>query len=551
VERRGDLEMIKKVIGGLLILLLLSGLVACAGENTGTTSQSPTVNPTPTPGPEPGINFNRTTDVIVSQGEKAEIILSLTNQSSKELKIDPFPPQIQIVKLPDVKPPYSVVRTFSAGNEELLLQPGESAMRSFTWDQKNDSGEQVPPGWYGVEVTTSTSSGSVQSVLVLPPEGVMGKAIEVNQSQTVNGITFKLERVVLAQKGMNIYAFNTPPDYSLPQGTQLPPPQFMSLHAEAEYSIDGGVIKQTYPSSIDFLDSGMRHTWYQYLDPVPQNSHKLTFRITRLGDWEGPWEFEVSLESGLPFDAGIGIANNQERFNSGDTVMYGIGITNLSSDKLTIDPYPPAMWIKQVEQDKVVYSEPAGDRTQDISAEDPQRLYRTKGVWDQMDNNGLQVDPGCYEMGYEYEINEQVTGKKYTLNLTTRFEIVEPDSAINKSLEVNQSLTAGELTVTLERIELNAANVKAYIFFIPPGYTPPGDRPPEQLAESLLNLIAEYSIDGGVVRTTLNSEAEFNQSGARLIWRLDPIPVGSQELTLTINQLGDWKGPWVFKVKLN
>jgi hypothetical protein len=32
------------------------------------------------------------------------------------------------------------------------------------------------------------------------------------------------------------------------------------------------------------------------LDPVPSDARKLTFTITRLGDWEGPWEFHVPLE---------------------------------------------------------------------------------------------------------------------------------------------------------------------------------------------------------------------------------------------------------------
>jgi flagellar hook assembly protein FlgD len=547
--------MIKKIIAGLSVLFMLFSLIACAGVNTETTSPSPsfsltstlpTPNPTVTPAPEPGININRTSDVIVAYGEIAEITFSFTNQASKTLTIAPFPPEIKIIKLPEVKPPILVVRYFLEGNSDQLVQPGESYTRTIYWDQKNHSGEQVPPGWYGVEVTTSTGRGLGQSVLVLPPEGVMGKAIEVNQSRTVNGITFNLERVVLNQKGMNIYAFNTPPDYNLPQGSQLPPPQFMSLHAEAEYSIDNGVIKQTYPSSIDFKDSGMEHVWYQYLDPVPQNSHKLTFRITRLGDWEGPWEFEVSLESGVPFTSGMN--TDKKSYLPGEQVTYGSSITNLSSGTMTIDPFPPARQIKSLDQDKVVISEPAGTRTWEIM---PAPFYHNTGSWDQRDSNGDQVPPGLYEIAFEYILIEQNTSKSYPLNLEYEFQIVSPESALNKSLEINQSITAEELTITLERLELNAAGGKAFIFFIPPGYTMSEDHPPRELSESLFNSIAEYSLDGGVGRTALNSESEFNQSGARLIWNLDPVPVGSQELVFTVDHLGNWNGPWIFKVKLD
>jgi hypothetical protein len=77
---------------------------------------------------------------------------------------------------------------------------------------------QVSPGWYSVEVTLATSRGSAYRILVLPPEGVMEKMIEVNQSQTVNGITITLDRVELTATGMKVYAFSTPPDYNLPQG---------------------------------------------------------------------------------------------------------------------------------------------------------------------------------------------------------------------------------------------------------------------------------------------------------------------------------------------
>jgi len=248
--------------------------------------------PTPAPGPAPGpgislgVKFDRVPDVVASYGEKAKINLSFTNAASETRTISPFPPEIRIIELPNLRPPDRVVRAFPVGKNELALQPGESVSHSINWDQNDDSGEQVSPGWYSVEVTLATSRGSATRVLVLPLEGVMGKTIEVNQSQTVNGITITLERVELTDTGMKVYAFNTPPDYNLPQGPMLAPPEFMALHAFAEYGVNGGVMKQTFPSAIRFLDNGM----------VPKNAKELTFRITKLGDWEGPWEFKIPLE---------------------------------------------------------------------------------------------------------------------------------------------------------------------------------------------------------------------------------------------------------------
>ncbi len=287
----------KKLVIGILLLFLLFIPIACTGETAAPTS-SPATEPVPTPAPGParGIRFDRVPDVIGPYGEKVETSLSFTNEASEPHTISPFPPDIKIIDLPNLQPPDSVVRAFPVGKDEQALQPGESVPYIVNWDQKNDSGQQVSPGWYSVEVTLATSRGSATRVLVLPPEGVMEKTIEVNQSQTVNNIAITLERVELTSTGMKVYAFNIPPDYSLPQGPMLAPPQFMILHAFAEYGIDGGIMKQANPSGIRFLENGMLHTWDDYLDPVPKNAKELTFRITKLGDWEGHWEFKVPLE---------------------------------------------------------------------------------------------------------------------------------------------------------------------------------------------------------------------------------------------------------------
>jgi flagellar hook assembly protein FlgD len=539
--------MTKKIIVRLLVLFLLFTLVACAGKSMEPTSPSQTSNPTPAPGPERGIRFDRVPDVIASYGDKVEINLSFTNEASEPRTISLFPPEIRIIELPDVKPPGIIVKAFPVGNGKLDLRPGESASHSVNWDQKNSSGEQVPPGWYSVEVTLATSRGSATRVLVLPPEGVMEKTIEVNQSETVNGITITLERVELAATGMKVYAFNIPPDYNLPQGPMLAPPQFMALHADAEYSVDSGVIKETFPSGISFLENGMQHTWAEYLDPVPQNSRELTFRITKLGDWEGPWEFVLPLDDELPFRINVSTA---PAHLPGERIMFGIGITNSSSGTITIDPFAPAMWIKQVGQDKAVYSSPAGTRTYDIGTNPP--FFPNKDTWDQKDNNGQQVAPGWYEIGYEYVIIEQRTGKRYTANPTARFQIVNPDSAMNKNLDVNRSVTEEGITVTLKSIDMNAVGTKVYTLTTPPGYSLPKEHPPYELESLMTNSMAEYSMDGGAIKQVKSGGGKADADGLTLTWDdLDPMPVDADEITFTITQLGDLQGRWEYKIQLN
>ena len=155
----------------------------------------------------------------------------------------------------------------------------------------------MPSGEYNFEVDTTIDDGPFIGawikVVVVPKGGSIGKTIEVNQSQTVDGITFTLQKVELSAKGMIVTAFNTPPGYSLPQGPNLAPPQFM-VHATGSYSIDTGIPVSAGYSGIRFLDSGVLHTWVVNM-PVPKDARTLIFTITSLGDWQGQWSFKVPL----------------------------------------------------------------------------------------------------------------------------------------------------------------------------------------------------------------------------------------------------------------
>ncbi len=67
----------------------------------------------------------------------------------------------------------------------------------------------------------------------------------------------------------------------------------------AYYSVDGG-------PAIEALGPGQRYvnhdieddialSWTE-LDPVPSDARILTFTITRMGEWQGPWEFVIVLQ---------------------------------------------------------------------------------------------------------------------------------------------------------------------------------------------------------------------------------------------------------------
>jgi hypothetical protein len=250
----------------------------------------------------------------------------------------------------------------------------------------------------------------------------------------------------------------------------------------------------------------------------------------------------ATIESGLPFTASLNTAKTS--YLPGEEIKYGEAIVNKSSGTMTIDPFPPAWQIKSVDQNKITISEPAGTGTQDIL---PTPFYHSMGSWDQKDSNGNQVPSGRYEISFNYVLIEQNTSKKYTADLKYEFQIAAPDSAMNKLLIMNQTVTEEGIAVTLERIELNAVEAKVYLFTVPPGYSLPEGRPPEQ-SEVLAKSIVEYSVDGSPTKRAKYFEGEFNQSGARLIWSLDPVPLDAKEIVITITKLGDQEGKWEYEV---
>jgi hypothetical protein len=131
-------------------------------------------------------------------------------------------------------------------------------------------------------------------------EGVLlavaaSKVIEVNQTRTVDGVAITLERVELFATESIVYAFNRPPDYTMPRDPESPPPSLQGLLASAQYSIDGGPVIDAGTSEINFLDNGMQHI-FSIHETISEDAVELTFIITGLGELHGPWQFVISLQ---------------------------------------------------------------------------------------------------------------------------------------------------------------------------------------------------------------------------------------------------------------
>lgn len=244
-------------------------------------------------------------------GEEITITLSIQNVTEAPFIVSPYIPELYIWHLSggsDEK-----VRIFGAGTDNLSLDPGQTATFTTIWDQSNDQDQQVPYGSYYISVgqflTTINETAvtleiplSVPLVItILPAQGVMEKTIEINKTIEAAEGTVTLERIELSATEMKIYATYIPQDYVMPTQSDNVPFPPMSIHALAEYSVDEDILKNAGPSGIRWLETGIQLVW-DNLDPIPNGSTILTFRITEIEklpeqiQWQGPWEFKIPLQ---------------------------------------------------------------------------------------------------------------------------------------------------------------------------------------------------------------------------------------------------------------
>ena len=238
-----------------------------------------------------------------------EIQIAFMNGGPDPLIVHSFPPTVSLTN-----PTWGVMRTFSHGNETILLEPGESVNHTLKWDQRDDDGDQVYPGYYSVEVAdilvedgTGTrvlySEGTVVAqVLVRYPQGALEKDISVNQSTSVNGVTIELVTITSSSTGAQARALVRLPHRpsSEPEGQDgmpVPSPTPPDIDPSAYYRLDDGPAKEFMRVGFQVVDGGTVLVWD--FEPIPADARDLYVMITRLGTWEGFCEFHVDLSRGV------------------------------------------------------------------------------------------------------------------------------------------------------------------------------------------------------------------------------------------------------------
>lgn len=272
-------------------------------------------------------------------GEAVRMKLILTNASQGKVEpviVTQLPPAVSLVSssasassppgLPGRVIPGSEssrpVKVFPAGTGEKTLALGEKVTFDLTWDQKDENGKQVSPGWYYYESnynfrwqSAGTDVGSGvrdRAFLIQYSQGALQKTIELNQSRTITGLPLKvgnetkpvdvvinLKKVELNEKGAAFYAVMSSPDNPVSGYNNM---EWMGrIPLSAQYLLDG-VVKEARAPNTKFSEGGIEFRWGaspddpNYLDPVSSDAKQLTFVIAGIGpDWKGPWDFNIQL----------------------------------------------------------------------------------------------------------------------------------------------------------------------------------------------------------------------------------------------------------------
>lgn len=293
-----------------LVLLLLISTIACT-------------NLLPFPPPvRPSRGFQVQVDFVPSKtvympGEKIYLELILTNNSTEPVIVT-VPPKVSIYVPTAESETGTVVHIFPAGAEQKQMAVAEIVKYNLTWDQKDESGKQVAPGWYFVEEMLHMqnpeepemeweSGGTASLFLIQYPQGAVQKTIELNQSQTINGfplevngnirwvhLVLTLNSVVLTEMGASFYATTVSPDNPV---AGYAGPEWLTGSVDARYVIDD-VAKYPRAPNMRWSDTEIELIWggpRNYLDPVPRDARQLSFIITSFGNWKGYLEFPIPL----------------------------------------------------------------------------------------------------------------------------------------------------------------------------------------------------------------------------------------------------------------
>jgi len=277
-------------------------------EDSSQTPTNPLRNLPSGPAPIHPLEMNDSTSKPwYSPGEIVEIKLSWRNIAHETITVYPIPLTIKIRHPHDD----SIIWSYEGGSDERNLEPGEILSQVLTWDQRDNNGRVIEPGYYHVDVEYSAKreSGMVHhgyqplKILIQSPQGAIEQTFIIEQAQTLDdGSELIFKEIVLSSSGAIVYVNMIPADYTPPKSDEERV-FWGPVTSPAHYKLDGGLLKSAENADSSFYDS-IELEW-DLVDPVSKGTKSLTFVIDSIEyfdslgkehEWQGPFEFQIPLK---------------------------------------------------------------------------------------------------------------------------------------------------------------------------------------------------------------------------------------------------------------
>ena len=262
-------------------------------------------------------------------------------------------------------------------------------------------------------------------------------------------------------------------------------------------------------------------------------------------------------KTNMPIQSGIGkipdlaIGPTIKYFSlPGEHVSIIFTFCNSGSEAIYLNSFPPVTKVWRL-------GDPNGDeliRTFQDGGEsiklDSYSEYSHTLKWDQRDEDGNQVGPGSYIIDV-YNIQAESSGIDYYSEAlypdgftVAKVLINHPQGSLNEKIKVNQSETVGNITVTLQHVELSDNWTKIYTLAQgipsfgdvspPPGKTisylgPPMDLNPPS---------SWYKVDDHPLQEAIGVGLKMSEEGVVAICKFNPIRSDTKYLTFTIEDYG-------------
>jgi hypothetical protein len=243
-------------------------------------------------------------------------------------------------------------------------------------------------------------------------------------------------------------------------------------------------------------------------------------------------------------------STDKSSYVPGEQVYIQVNMTNITKSAVILEQYPPTLSLMRVQTGQPVYTFTAGVTPRTIN---PGETATYSLSWDQLDAHGRHVTPGGYYVELE-EVYRQGQSVHLDLAKPAYFNISTPTPAGGAAGSVsglNQPLTVNGITITLTQMEFSSAGITATAFI-----TPPPDYVLQQTITGLSPTLdyrtqVRYAVDSNWLEKTEPSLVEYFPDGMTQTWFM-PSTSGREisGLTLIIDNIGPWQGPWEFKISI-